>query len=57
MPLPKGSRQAVSVMRLVDQAITMTRGTVSDSRPPALDQGFATAIVVDSVIAFSRKSR
>ncbi len=44
-------------MRLVDQAITMTRGTVSDSRPPALDQGFATAIVVDSVIAFSRKSR
>jgi len=36
--------QAAHVMRLVDQAIGMTRSTVLGLRPPALDQGLAAAI-------------
>ena len=36
--------QAAYVMRQVDQAIAMTRSTVLDLRPPALDQGLGAAI-------------
>ena len=36
--------QAAYVMHQVDQAIAMTRSTVLDLRPPALDQGLGAAI-------------